>query len=75
MAISAAFAFSLAAIAFSVAGQSPSSAWVSSSLGVGGQFGRSQEGPETVFSTLSASSPSESKKSRQLGSTELGSFS
>ena len=71
----AALARNLSPTAFSVAGQSPSSALIRSPLDATGQFGRSQEGPLAVFSTLAGSSPRASKKSRQPGSTEFGSRS
>src|ERR1700677_4991897 len=71
----AALARNLSPTAFSIDGQSPSSALIRSPVGATGQFGRSQEGPLAVFSTLAGSSPSASKKSRQPDSTEFGSRS
>jgi hypothetical protein len=65
----------LSANAFSVAGQSPSSALVSSSLGVTGQLARAHDAPCAVLPTLAGSSPRASKNSRQPASIEYGSFS
>src|SRR5271165_7602154 len=72
---SAALARILSPSAFSVAGQSPSRALIRSPLGVCGQFGFFHDAPVAVLDTLAGSSPRLPKKSRQPGSTDIGSFS
>jgi hypothetical protein len=72
-------AFALAAIlvpiTFSTSAQLPSSAEVSSSLGVSGQFDLAQEGPSAFFLTSVGGSFRLLKKSCHSASTEAGSFS